>query len=176
MLTADNDSRVSVKLALRHAGQKGKMEPDVQNLFDLLEQTPEIIGRQVASLSDAEARRRKADASFSPVEDVCHLRDLEVEGYAVRINRILNEEQPVLEDFDGGRVAVERDYNSQDIREALQAFALARKQNLDRLRALPPEQLERGGALEGVGVVSLKRLLLLMSEHDEGHMQTLVSP
>lgn len=147
------------------------MEVDIRSLFNLLEQTPEIIGRRLALLSEAEMRRRKADGSFSPVEDVCHLRDLEVEGFAVRINRILNEAEPVLADFDGGRIAAERDYNSQDIREALETFALARNQNLDRLRALPAEQLAREGILEGVGRVSLKRLLSLMREHDEGHLE-----
>jgi hypothetical protein len=151
------------------------MDSDFDNLLDVLEQTPEIIGRQIASFSDAEARRRKAGGAFSPVEDVCHLRDLEIEGYTARINRIINEDDPVLTDFEGGRIAVERDYNKQDIREALAAFALARKQNVVRLRALPPEQLAREGILEGVGQVSLKRLLLLMREHDEGHLQTLGS-
>jgi hypothetical protein len=152
------------------------MELDIQNLFNFLEQTPEIIGKQIALLSESEIRRRKADGSFSPVEDVCHLRDLEVEGYAVRINRILNEGEPVLADFEGGRIAAERDYNSQDTREALEAFALARKQNLDRLRALPSEQLAREGILEGVGRVSLRKLLSLMREHDEGHLQMFGSP
>ncbi len=151
------------------------MEPDVQYLFDVLEQTPEIIGRYIASLSDTEVRRRKIDGAFSPVEDVCHLRDLEIEGYAVRINRILNEHEPVLADFDGGRIAVEREYTNQNIREAFDAFTEARKQNLARLRELPSEELAREGILEGVGRVSLKRLLLLMREHDEGHLQTLAS-
>ncbi|MCU1263879.1 MAG: hypothetical protein JWM21_197 [Acidobacteria bacterium] len=151
------------------------MDSEINKLLDLLEQTPEIISGQVVSLSEAEVRCRKADDYFSALEDVCHLRDLEVEGYAVRIDRILNEEQPVLGDFDGGRIAIERDYNSQDIRHALDAFTLARKQNVARLRSLTPEQLAREGVLEGVGHVSLKRLLLLMREHDEGHLQTLAS-
>jgi hypothetical protein len=152
-----------------------QMAPDVQNLFDVLEQTPEIIARQVATLSDEETRRRKTDGAFSPVEEVCHLRDLEIEGYAVRINRILNEDEPILADFDGGNIAVEREYNKQDIREALEAFTDARKQNLARLRELSSDELAREGILEGVGRVSLKRLLLLMREHDEGHLQTLAS-
>ena len=152
------------------------MEVELQNLFNLLEQTPEIIGRQIASLSEPEMRCRKADGSFSAVEDVCHLRDLEIEGYAVRINRILRETEPVLADFNGGRIAAERDYNSQGIREALEVFARARKENLDRLRALPSEQLARAGILEGVGRVSLKKLLSLMREHDEGHLQMFGSP
>jgi hypothetical protein len=81
----------------------------------------------------------------------------------------------LLPDFDGGRVAVERDYNRQDIQGALEAFALARTKNVNILRELAPERLTREGVLEGVGRVSLKALLLMMREHDEGHLQTLVS-
>ena len=152
------------------------METDVHKLLDILAQTPEIIARQVATLSGEELRRRNTEGDFSALENVCHLRDLEVEGYAVRIDRILNEQEPLLSDFDGARVAAERHYNRQDIQQALEAFALARNQNVQRLRDLAPEGLTREGVLEGVGRVSLKALLLMMREHDEGHLQTLVSP
>ena len=152
------------------------METDVHKLLDVLAQTPEIIARQIAPLSGEELRRRNPEGDFSALENVCHLRDLEVEGYAVRINRILNEQEPFLPDFDGGRIAAERGYNRQDIQKALEAFALARKQNVQRLRDLAAEGLTREGILEGVGRVSLKGLVLMMREHDESHLLTLVSP
>ena len=151
------------------------MDTDVQTLLDSLAQTPEIIAHQIATLSNDELRRKNSDDEFSAVENVCHLRDLEVEAYALRIDRILNEREPLLPDFDGGRVAVERDYNRQDIQGALEAFALARTKNVNILRELAPERLTREGVLEGVGRVSLKALLLMMREHDEGHLQTLLS-
>lgn len=152
------------------------MDTEFQTLLAFLAQTPEIIARQIATLSNDEVRRKNSDDEFSALEDVCHLRDLEVEGYARRIDSILNESEPLLPDFDGGRLAVERDYNRQDIRQALEAFALARKQNVNRLRNLAPEHLTREGLLEGVGRVSLERLSFMMREHDESHLQTLVSP
>ena len=151
------------------------MDTEFQTLLDSLAQTPEIIARQIGTLSNEELRWKNSEDEFSAVENVCHLRDLEVEAYALRINRILNEQEPSLPDFDGGRVAVERDYNHQDIQEALEAFALARKQNVNTLRQLAPARLTREGILEGVGRVSLKGLLSMMREHDEGHLQTLVS-
>ena len=152
------------------------MDTEFQTLLNFLAQTPEIIARQIATLSSEELRRKNSAGEFSAVENVCHLRDLEVEAYALRINRILNEQEPSLPDFDGGRVAVERDYNRQDVQEALKAFALARKQNVNTLRQLARAGLTREGILEGVGRVSLKGLLLMMREHDEGHLQTLLSP
>ena len=147
---------------------------DIDALLDHLARTPETIAGAVTGLSDSDLRRKKSVADFSVVENVCHLRDLEIEGYAVRINRILAEDEPALDDFDGGKIASERDYNSQNLSSALGAFVTARSNNINRMRQLEPERFERTATLEGVGRLSLKDLLSLMREHDDGHLQTLI--
>jgi hypothetical protein len=151
------------------------LPPETSELIAALARTPHLAGAQIAGLSDDAARQRKTDDYFSAIETICHLRDIEVEGYTVRIERILNEEQPVLPDIDGGRLAVEREYNRQSVQEALAAFAEARERNIGRLRSLEPEQLDRAGTLEGVGSVTLEKLLLLMQEHDASHLDELSS-
>jgi hypothetical protein len=65
---------------------------------------------------------------------VWHLADLEREAYAVRIRRLLTENEPQLSNFDGGRVARERLYQRRDLAEGLLAFTLARTPNHHRLR------------------------------------------
>src|SRR5260370_33437178 len=75
-------------------------------------------------------KARNSRAEFSALENICHLRDIEVEGYTVRVNKILTENDPVLTDIDGGRLAIDRAYNNKNIDEALEAFALARRQNI----------------------------------------------
>ena len=151
-------------------------DAELSDLIDALARTPErlrvTITAQIANFSEEQLRKRRADDEFSAVETICHLRDIEVEGYTVRINRLLNEELPSLPDIDGARLAVERHYNSQNIQQALDAFRQARIQNVRILRGLAPEQLGRAGTLEGVGDVTLERLLLMMREHDEDHLQT----
>ncbi len=152
------------------------MDPEIRELVDFLAQTPALISRRIAALPDVEVRRQRADGSFSIAAEVCHLRDLEIEGYGARIERLLKEDRPSLPDFDGALIAIERDYNSQDVQEALKSFARARGQNLNRVSALPEEQFEREGTLDGVGCITLKRLLALMKEHDQGHLLTLIQP
>jgi hypothetical protein len=142
-------------------------------ILKILERTPEVLAELVADLPLERIKEKRAREEFSILENVCHLRDIEIEGYSARINRILNEKQPTLPDIDGSRLALERDYNSQDIAQALRAFATARKQNIETLNELKPEQFRREGYLEGVGLIDLSRLLLLMSDHDEGHVQEL---
>ena len=146
---------------------------DLAGLLKCLQETPNRVSVLINDLSDSELRWRNSDGEFSALENVCHLRDIEAEGYATRIDRILDETNPFLADIDGGRLAVERSYNDQDPDLALSAFIIARAKNLEKLSGVRTEQLEREGTLEGVGPVTLKRLAEMMREHDEGHAEEL---
>jgi hypothetical protein len=118
-------------------------------------------------------RWRNSDDEFSVLEHLCHLRDIEAEGYALRIERILKESSPFLADIDGSRLAIERSYNDQDPKLALRAFTVARTKNVEKLIGLDSKELKREGNLEGVGQVTLERLICLMWEHDESHLEDL---
>lgn len=146
---------------------------ELQDVIRLLEAMPESMRQLTDGLRDGELSWKPAPEQFSALEQVCHLRDLEREGYALRIHRLLAENQPTLPDFDGGRIALERDYNSQDFEAAFQEFALARASNASLLKTLSPADLKRSGFLEGVGAITLKKLLLLMREHDLSHQREL---
>jgi hypothetical protein len=146
---------------------------EFQALVLSLEETPQRVGRLVDGLGEGEKVWKPGTDEFSATENVCHLRDIEEEGYGVRIRRLLEETEPMLADLDGGRLASERDYNSQNMLDALERFRLARSRNLDALRSLAPGALERAGTFEGAGVITLGQLLLMMRGHDEGHIKEL---
>lgn len=147
-------------------------------LLALLEATPADVENLIAGLRDDQVRTKPSGPAFpanafSIIENVCHLRDIEWEGYRLRIARTLQEEMPALPDIDGNRLAVERGYQSQDLRTALLAFAEARRQTLILLRQTTEEQLDRQARLESVGLVTLIKLVELMREHDESHLRDL---
>lgn len=146
---------------------------DFQALMAFLEETPENVRQSSADLTDEERTWKPSDSEFSALEQVCHLRDIEQEGYAVRIDRLLTQDRPLLEDIDGSRLAVERSYNRQPYGTALQEFTRARIENVKRLRTVSLEQLESRGVLQGVGEITLGRLLELMREHDQCHRDEL---
>jgi DinB family protein len=123
-----------------------------------------------ATLSADEARRPGPNGGFSPVEQVWHLADLEREGFGLRIQRLLSEANPVLPDFDGARIARERDYRSLDLLAGLAAFEAARRSNIATLRAAPSDAWSRGGTLEGVGPVSLCDMPAFLQQHDQAHV------
>src|SRR5262245_35174904 len=82
------------------------------------------------SLSRDERLAPGPGGAFCPLEHVWHLADLEREGFAVRISRLQAEAEPVLADFDGARIAAERNYRSLPFDQGLQAFVAARAANI----------------------------------------------
>jgi len=108
---------------------------DQHTLLEQLSAMPAFLDEAFGGVSAAGARAEGADG-VSAVEQCWHLADLEREGYAVRIRRLLTEVEPALPDFDGERVAHERNYKSLSLEDGLEAFRRARAENLAALRAL----------------------------------------
>jgi hypothetical protein len=143
-----------------------------QELVRAVEGTPDAIRQLVDGVAPDKLTRKPGDG-WSILEHVCHLRDLEQEGYTVRIDKILTLDHPFLSDVDGDKLAEQRDYNNQPFDQALQSFFAARKDNIQNLRDLSDEQLNRRARLENVGDITLARLIQLMYEHDSDHLKQL---
>jgi len=130
-------------------------------------ETPVRIRALLEGICEAELSRKPSEDVFSLRENVLHLRDIEVEGYEKRIVLILAGSHPFLPDVDGGALAIERDYNNQALVPALDAFAASRARSMERLRGA---DLSRTAEFEGVGTVTLARLLELWMQHDADHI------
>lgn len=130
---------------------------------------PDFVESAFAALAPGERSLRGADGSFSPIEHVWHLADLERQGFAERIRRLLLESDPQLPDFAGARIAREGNYRQRCWTEGLAAFRQARADNLQRLDALDGEQWLRRGVQQGVGPVAMCDMPSLMAEHDDAH-------
>jgi hypothetical protein len=148
---------------------------EFETLLLTLESTPALMERAAAGMSSACARRRPAGGGFSFLENIWHLADLEREGFGIRIQRILTEETPALENFDGDRVARERNYQLRDVESGLFAFAEARRANLEALRSISGLQWLRSGIQEQVGAITLADLPRRMAEHDRSHTSDVAS-
>jgi DinB superfamily len=149
------------------------MEQD--RLFSELEAMPGFLAASFATASASDAVVSGPNDTFSPVEHCWHLADLEREGYAVRIRRLREEMDPLLPDFDGARIARERDYASRSLAAGIAAFRAARLENLSFLRAVTPEDWLRRGTQEGVGAISLCDVPAMMAEHDAAHRQEIAA-
>ena len=133
----------------------------------MLSGTPAILTRVAAQVPAELVRVRSGP--FALVEHVWHMADLERE-FAERIRRLLGEADPFLPDFDGERIAKERQYLTLDLAAGLTAFASAREETLRFLGAVASEAWARCGRQEGVGAVSLAEMPGRIVDHDRAHL------
>jgi hypothetical protein len=124
----------------------------------------------VQGLSDEQLSWKPSPEIFSMRENVLHLRDIDVEGYEQRIRLILSEEAPQLQDVNGGILARERNYNAQPVEPALLEFSRSRATTVARLSGCQAGDLQRTAEMEGVGKVTLRRLLEMWMQHDAEHL------
>jgi hypothetical protein len=134
-----------------------------------LEGMPGFLKSALSGLNPEEARTRGPDGLPSPVEQVWHLADLEREGFRQRIARLLAEAEPELPDFNGAKLAADRNYRSLSLEDGLSAFEDARLANISALRAIDDQSWFRSGTQEGVGRVALCDIPGFMFQHDFAH-------
>lgn len=108
--------------------------------------------------------------AFCPVEQVWHLADLERDGFGVRIRRLRTERRPHLPDFDGTKIAHERNYRALALAEGIEAFEIARDANLAAFLSLSAQDWTRSGTQEGVGEVMLCDMPTFLQQHDQAHV------
>ncbi len=139
-------------------------------LMSALARMPQWLREICAGLPADLAATPGPAGAFSPLEQVWHLADLEREGFGLRIRRLQQEHNPQLADFDGTRIARERNYHALSLNEGLRAFATARAENLATLAAVPAADWARAGMQEGVGPVSLCDMPVFLHQHDVSHV------
>src|SRR5512145_3264584 len=68
--------------------------------------------------------------ALTAIEQLCHVRDIEIEGYQRRIERTLAEDNPFLPSIDTDALARERRYGIADPGEVLASFREARRRTV----------------------------------------------
>ena len=134
--------------------------------------TADELGAAVAGRPPITLTRRPAPGAWSATEVVCHLRDIE-EFYTGRMHLMLANDRPTLVVLDPDRWARERQYQRNDLAEALATFRASRAETLAFLDALVPEQWERTANHPILGVITVRRIVHSMAKHDQVHLAQL---
>jgi hypothetical protein len=108
--------------------------------------------------------------SFTAIEQVCHVRDIEIEGYHVRFRRTLDEMNPTLASIDSESLASQRSYSTSSAPEAFAAIRLARAKTVQLISGLNEAQLLRPAVFEGYGSTTLRSLIHYLCSHDLQHL------
>ncbi len=110
---------------------------------------------------------------FSALGNVCHLRDIERDGYHVRLHRVIAEHKPDLASVDGYALAKERHYERDQLDRALGEFRAARRETIERVRKWSTSDFDRLATFAEYGTLSARGLLQLLSSHDLQHLSGL---
>ena len=108
--------------------------------------------------------------AFTAIEQLCHVRDIEIEGYHVRFRRTLAESHPTLASIDSEPLAIERHYGAADAATVLAEFRLARVQTMEIVSQLSDAQLARTAVFEGYGPLTMRSLIHYLCSHDQQHL------
>ena len=107
---------------------------------------------------------------LTALEQLCHVRDIEIDGYQRRIRRTLAESTPTLASIDTDALVRERAYARDEPARVLAAFRAARAQTLEMIAGLSDAQLARTAVFEGYGPLTLRSLIHYLCSHDQQHL------
>lgn len=149
------------------------METEIMAAPDIITGLEEVT----AAMDTAVSHITVVEATFSPGldewdirENIAHLRDLEEIFYA-RCQLVLSENEPGLRAFNQDELAQAHKYHDADWTEVLAAFQAARRQNLEFLGRLTPEQWERAGIHEETGHLTIREMAEHLLNHNRTHLE-----
>jgi len=122
----------------------------------------------LAGIDEAGLDRRPADGGWTPREVVHHTADSEMTA-AIRLRRLVAEENPVIVGYDGDTFAVRLAYADRPVEPALAAIAAARATTVQILDRLTDADWARTGTHTEAGAYGVERWLEIYAVHCDEH-------
>ena len=141
-----------------------------QDPVSVLAATPGKLRSRIGSAPDEVIRHRPEPNRWSILEQAVHLSDVEIAiGYRVRV--ILGSKDGVpVPAFDQDAWQRAMDYNSRSLALTLDAFEVARKNNVELYRTLTEAQWNKFGTHAERGKESVRDMVVLAGGHDLNHL------
>lgn len=105
---------------------------------------------------------------WSAAEIIHHLADSEMTS-AIRLRRLLTDENPVIQGYDQDLFASVFKYNEREIAPSLDAFRAARETTVQILRRMSDDEWNRKGTHTESGEYSVDDWLEIYAAHAHGH-------
>jgi len=138
---------------------------------DLLESSGRSFASTLDALTPELAAWRPEPAEWCVNEVVGHVVEAEKRGFAGRIRIILGAHEPDFEAWDSNAVAKARNDCARLPGQLKEEFTPLRKESVELVRSLRPEQLSRGGMHPVVGRLTIDELLHEWVHHDGNHLR-----
>ena len=143
--------------------------------FAALRGTPDVLDRLLRGTNSASSvwDATPDPARFTLREMLAHIADWEP-IFLDRLKRTVELDEPVLQGYDEGQIALERDYAHSEPLMNLQRFREGRETLVDYLQSLPDSAWDRVGRHTELGPITLEGLLSLIVGHDGYHTAQVV--
>jgi hypothetical protein len=137
----------------------------------VLEQTPIILEKIVATANEDELHWKPSMERWSISEVLAHLAETEDSAFRQRVKMMLEQEMPVLASYDQNAAYAAGKYSSGRAREHLKRFCHERDRSLSSLRYVPAGMISRKGRHEVLGEITIGQLMNEWAFHDLGHIR-----
>jgi len=127
-----------------------------------------VIAESLAGIDEAGLDARPADGGWTPREVVHHIADSEMTS-AIRLRRLIAEENPIIVGYDGDIFAERLHYADRPIEPALEAIAGARSTTAEILDRLTEAEWARTGTHTEAGSYGVERWLEIYALHCDEH-------
>ncbi|MEO9255101.1 MAG: DinB family protein [Tepidiformaceae bacterium] len=137
--------------------------------LDSMLTTQDVLAALVVEASD-ELLDFAPDEQWTARTVLAHLRDHEYLSMRPALERALAEDVPEIYFIEDAEWAARHDPTHETREQLLAAFALQRRTSLSILRALRPQEWQRGIRHTTLGAFTIDRLVDLWLEHDARHI------
>lgn len=145
------------------------MIPD--EVGDLLDSSGHAFASTLDAVTPEVASWRPAPGEWCINEVVGHVIEAEKMGFAGRIRLILGAEEPNLPPWDIPGMVKRRNDCHRDPKELKEELLAQRRESVQLVRSLRPEQISRGGLHPEVGRLTVDELLHEWVHHDGNHLR-----
>ena len=142
-------------------------------LYQELEHSAEMIRTLVVGVTQAEAQIKPDPESWSILEVLCHLYDIECEDFRSHLDAILHRPEEQWKTIDPQGWVTTRNYNEQDLSETLDNFFAERKKSLAWLQSLSSPDWD-AKITNPYGSLTAGEMFASWVAHDNLHIRQLV--
>src|ERR1700730_2565296 len=143
-------------------------KPNREKLIRRYREGPAVLADAVSRLSERQLDHKPEDGGFSAREVVHHTADSEMTS-AIRLRRLVAEDNPQITGYDPDLFAARLHYASRAVQPSLDAIRAARESTASILEALSEAEWERAGNQNEIGEDLIYTWLEVYAAHCHDH-------
>jgi len=144
---------------------------DLKHIIESAEKDPKKIAAAVSGLPDGILRYKPSPEKWSILEMLAHLADMEI-LYAYRMRQIVADKNPTIAPINQDDWAKNLGYMEEKAPELVAAFGLMRHHNLNLLRRVKVEDLDKSAFHPELNrKVTLAEMVGMLARHGPNHLE-----